>query len=168
MYFNNFNRVLYDFDINGTTKSIAVMDITKNVRIIKETLANITLYDEYDVQDGETPEIIAEKFYGNAKYHWIVMLVNERYDGILDFPQPDRVVDKIITEKYGEGNQYEIHHYERDINNDGVYYIVSENDLAATPITNHDYEYSLNESKRRIKIIDPRLVRQVLAEYNNL
>ena len=168
MYFNKFNKGLYDFNINGKTESIAVIDITKNTRVLKEVLANITLYDEYDVQDGETPEIIAEKFYGNALYHWVILLVNERYDGILDFPQPDRVIEKLITEKYGDGHEYDVHHYEKDVNLDGIFYVVSAGTPGAIEVTNHDYEFGLNESKRRIKLISPSLVQQVVNEYNNL
>ena len=166
MYFEKFNRGLYEFNINGTETSIGVVDITKNVRILKEVLSNITLYDEYDVKDGETPEIIAEKVYGNALYHWVILLVNERYDGILDFPQPDRVIDQLIIDKYGVENIDGIHHYVKEV--DGKFYEVSSDVAGATVVTNKDYEYYLNESKRRIKLISPTLVSQVLKEYNDL
>ena len=166
MYFEKFNRGLYEFNINGTETSIGVVDITKNVRILKEVLSNITLYDEYDVKDGETPEIIAEKVYGNALYHWVILLVNERYDGILDFPQPDRVIDQLIIDKYGVENIDGIHHYVKEV--DGKFYEVSSDVAGATVVTNKDYEYTLNESKRRIKLISPTLVSQVLKEYNDL
>jgi len=168
MYFNNFKRGLYEFNINGKSKSIAIVDITKNTRVLKEVLSNITLYDEYDVKDGETPEIIAEKIYGNALYHWIILLVNERYDGILDFPQPDRVIEKLISEKYGIGNEHKPHHYVKDVNNDDKFYVVSPDTPGATVVTNHDYEFNLNEEKRRIKLISPSLVQQVINEYNSL
>ena len=36
-----------------------------------------------DPVDGETPEIVAEKVYGNAEYHWIIMLANDIYDSDL-------------------------------------------------------------------------------------
>ena len=80
MYFQNFPDIIYDFDINGTTSVIQVKDITRNIRFRRDVLANITIYDEYDVIDGETPEHVAEKFYGNPEYHWVVMLINEVYD----------------------------------------------------------------------------------------
>ena len=64
MYFNEFPNIYYSFKINGKDKFVLIKDITQNVRIRKEILANITLYDEYDIRDGETPEIIAEKIYG--------------------------------------------------------------------------------------------------------
>jgi hypothetical protein len=74
MYFKDFPKFIYDFkyDDSAATKTSVVKDITRNIRFRKEILANITLYDEYDIVDGETPEIIAEKIYGNPEYHWII------------------------------------------------------------------------------------------------
>lgn len=102
MYFKNFPKIYYDFDIkgDGNRQLFIVTDITKNIRFKKEILSNITLYDYYDVRDGETPEIIAEKFYGNAQYHWIVMLANDRYDYINDFPMSTHTLEEHIKQKY--------------------------------------------------------------------
>jgi hypothetical protein len=54
-----------------------------------------------DIRDGDTPEIIADKFYGSPMYHWIVMLTNERYDYVNDFPLPIFELEKHIEDKYG-------------------------------------------------------------------
>lgn len=177
MYFQNFDRGTYDYNINGETKSITVVDITKNVRVFKEILSNITLYDDYDIQDGETPEIIAEKIYGNAQYHWVIMILNERLDGILDFPQPDWVVQQLVEDKYGPPLYDDVnngtnpaweehHHYVKQIN--GVTYEVSEDEPGAEAVSNREYEFSLNESKRRIKLISPLLLEQFLNEFDSL
>ena len=90
MYFKEFPEFLYDFRYTPhETKTAIVKDITRNVRFRKEVLNNIAVYDEYDIVDGETPEIIAEKIYGNPEYHWIIMLANQRYDYLTDFPLPE-------------------------------------------------------------------------------
>ena len=81
MYFKEFPKFIYDFkNPDGSTSTQIVKDITRNVRFRKEVFANISVFDEYDIVDGETPEIIAEKVYGNPKYHWVIMLANERFD----------------------------------------------------------------------------------------
>jgi hypothetical protein len=102
MYFKEFPEMLYDFKYGRKTKTAIVKDITRNVRIRRDLLANITLYDEYDIVDGETPEIIAEKIYGNAEYHWIVMLANGRYDYLTDFPQAQEACRRACLEFYNE------------------------------------------------------------------
>lgn len=101
MYFEKFPKILYDFQNGSNIEYKVVTDITRNVRVLKEILSNITLYDEYDIRDGETPEIIADKFYGSPQYHWIVMLTNDRYDYVNDFPLPIFELEKHIEDIYG-------------------------------------------------------------------
>lgn len=102
MYFKDFPDLFYDFKYGNTneTKVSIVKDITRNIRFRKEIFSNVTLYDEYDIKDGETPEIIAEKVYGNPNYHWIIMLANEKYDRVSDFPLDAYALDSHVQEKY--------------------------------------------------------------------
>jgi hypothetical protein len=163
MYFKNFDKIYYDFEIAGKHQLHIVTDITKNLRFKKEILANITVYDEYDVKDGETPEIIAEKIYGNPNYHWIIMLVNERYDYLNDFPLSTYNLEQHITQKYGAGNEYDTHHYV-----DLKGFIVDADNAEATSVSNYQYEDDLNESKRRIKIVSPSLINTILRNFDSL
>ena len=56
MYFKEFPQFLYDFKYNDyETRTSIVKDITRNVRFRKEVLENISVYDTYDIVDGETP-----------------------------------------------------------------------------------------------------------------
>ena len=101
MYFEQFPTFSYPFDINGKRVFKRVTDITVNVRVRKAILDTVTVYDEYDIQDGETAEIIAEKAYGSPLYHWVVMLINDKYDYIEDFPLPQYEFDQYLRQKYG-------------------------------------------------------------------
>lgn len=160
MYFNNFPNIYYQFNVNGTPVLKVVKDITRNVRFRKAILDQITLFDEYDVKDGETPDIIAAKYYGNSEYHWIVMLCNQRYDYLEDFPKSTRMLEEYINSKYAE--PYGTHHYELDG------FIVSEGTAGAVPVSNYEYEDRLNESKRRIKLISPTMLNQIIANYKSI
>ena len=100
MYFKDFPSYLYDFNYGNDVKTTVVKDITRNIRFKKEILDNIALYDEYDIVDGETPEIISEKFYGTPEYHWVVMLANDKYDYRSDFPIPEFILQKHIQTYY--------------------------------------------------------------------
>jgi hypothetical protein len=163
MYFRNFNDFIYDFEINGERKLTLVKDITQNVRIRTEILSNVTLYDEYDIVDGETPEIIAEKVYGSPEYHWVVMLCNLRFDWIADFPLTYTELDKFVTQKYGAGNENSTHHY---IDDNG--FEVDEDNSQATSVSNFQYEDAVNESKRRIKLISPQLLFKIINSFDQL
>lgn len=101
MYFKDFPSFLYDFNYgNGKTKTTVLKDVTRNIRFKQDLLKNIALYDEYDIVDGETPEIIAERFYGTSEYHWIIMLANEKYDYLKDFPMQETFLQKHIERTY--------------------------------------------------------------------
>ena len=101
MYFDKFPKILYEFNVNNQTEYKLMTDITRNMRVIQEVLANVTLYDEYDIRDGETPEIIADRVYGSPFYHWVIMLVNDKYDYLNDWPLPQVELDEFIKDKYG-------------------------------------------------------------------
>lgn len=161
MYFKDFPNFLYDFKYGDSLKTSIVTDITRNVRVRKEILANITLYEEYDIEDGETPELIAEKIYGDAKYHWIIMLTNNTIDYITDFPLEENRLVKVIQDKYVNINA--IHHYE---NSDG--YVVNSDEPTAYPVSNNEYERRLNEAKRKIKIVSPQLISTILKNFKDL
>jgi hypothetical protein len=163
MYFKDFPKFLYDFNYTSTdtNKTSVVTDITRNVRFRKELFSAIAYYDEYDIVDGETPEIIAEKIYGNPEYHWIIMLANDKYDYISDFPLAEPQLARHIAEVYGP-NANGIKHYI-----DARGFTVNSDFPGAVPETFSDHERKINESKRRIKIISPQLVNTILKNFKD-
>ena len=100
MYFKNFNLIPYVFNIGGKEVVRLMRDITTNVRIRTEVLPNITIYDTYEFEDGDTPDIIAAKYYGSSELHWAIMIANEMFDYDRDFPKSSGELDDIINEKY--------------------------------------------------------------------
>jgi hypothetical protein len=101
MYFKDFPKFLYDFNYgDNVTKTSLVRDITRNIRFRRDILANISLYDEYDIVDGETVEIIAEKVYGTPEYHWVILLANEKFDYVSDFPLMEPELQRHIKTSY--------------------------------------------------------------------
>jgi len=143
------------------TKAWALTDITRNIRFRRDILANVTVYDNYDIVAGETPEIVAEKVYGNAQYHWVIMLANDRYDYLADWPMTQVALDQYVIDKYA-GNADAVHHY---VDYDG--FIVSSDIPGAASISNRQYEDNLNESKRTIKIISRDLISTVLKNFKD-
>lgn len=169
MFFERYPYLPYPLPIGDKQEFRLVKDITLNIRFKRDILDNISLYDEYDIEEGETPEIIAEKLYSDANLYWIIMLYNERYDVVNDFPLPTDVLHEYVTQKYGEGNEYKQHyiygmpHWETP---DGL--IVDEGIPFASAITNFDYEFNENEKKRRIRVISPKLIDQIVREADDL
>lgn len=169
MYFSKIPNIYYDFVINGVHQMKVLKDVTVNVRFIADLLSNITVYDEYDILDGETPEIIATKVYGNPQYHWIIMLANDRYDYREDFPMDYTTLHKYVIKKYGAGNEYAHHHWiSSHIGIEGHHYIVDEFFPTKTSVSNFQYEETENEKKRRIKLISKPMLDVVLKQYSKM
>ena len=87
MYFATMPNIYYDFiDKDGQPYIKIVKDITSNVRYVQSLLQNITVYDYYDIIDGESLEIISTKVYGTPNYHWMLAILNEIFDYRQDMP----------------------------------------------------------------------------------
>jgi hypothetical protein len=152
--------MLYDYQIGNDTQIFLMTDITRNIRFRKEVLANITVYDYYDIVDGETPEVISDKIYGTPEYHWVIMLANDLYDYRSDFPMTYTALQQYVTDKYGSAAD-SIHHWQDPTGK----YVVDQTYSGATSVSNRQYEETVNETKRRIKIVSPTLIQKVLKNY---
>ena len=120
-YFDKFPRIIYSFDSGNAVTGFVMTDILRRVKADAVNLTNTLAYDEYDVRDGETPEIVADKVYNNADLHWVVLIANEIIDPRFDWPLNSLALDNYITDKYGAANVFATHHYENS-SGDTVYY----------------------------------------------
>lgn len=134
MYFQKFPQTLYSLD---DRKSVQVVTNILQRVIIKDGIKNnLSLFDEYDIIDGETPEIVAHKFYNNAGYHWLVLHMNDVIDPRFDWPLSTRMLNQYIQSKYTSA--FNIHHYEDTKNNviNGRVIIRSVNEFANVHVGN--------------------------------
>jgi len=125
MYFKSFPYTYYSLD-NTTTVQV-VTNITNRVTLSDEVKNNLGLYDEYDIKDGETPELVADKFYNNSELHWLVLHYNEIIDPRFDWPLDTNKLNKYVDSKYTDVNA--VHHFEDANGNytNGNAYILSSN-----------------------------------------
>jgi hypothetical protein len=74
--------------------------LVTRARLIEQLQNNPMLFYEYAIQDGDTPEIIAEKYYGDPFRYWIILLSNEIFDPLWDWPLSDQMFLQYIDTKY--------------------------------------------------------------------
>lgn len=162
MYFERFPYTYYSLD-DGATAQI-IKNITFRVAISKALKEEYGAYDEYDVLDGETPEIVSDRIYGNSTYHWVILHFNDIIDPRFEWPLSSYNLLQYCTAKYTNIN--DIHHYE-DIDGNIVFEGSSGGPVGSFPVTNFDYESSLNEQKRRIKILKPQYLNDIVSEFED-
>ena len=73
-YFNRFPLIAYD--IKGTKQYKLLPDILRRVKLRTGIRNGSFLFDKYNVKQGEKPEDIAFKWFGDAEYHWIILMTN--------------------------------------------------------------------------------------------
>ena len=73
-YFSKYPVYQYDLEDNQNRKLIT--DILRRVAMKANVLANTQVFDNYTVKDGEQPDIVADKYYGDSTLHWVIVLVN--------------------------------------------------------------------------------------------
>ena len=110
-YFTYFPTLLYDPIGNNNPR--LVTDIFSRIRLRSAVKKEVVMLDPYDVKEGETPEIVADKHHGSAFYHWVVMMTNGLSDVNHDWPKSTRQRQLYMEDKYGGAdNQFATHHYE--------------------------------------------------------
>lgn len=140
------------------------MNITARTKILASYKTNAKVYYEHTIVDGETPEIIADKFYDDADLSWVVMIFNDIFNIYKDWPQDQYTLEQYIYDKYE--NPYGIHHYVSASTGN----IVGQEHVSydRVPVTNYEYEVDLNDSKRTIKLILPELVGGIVSQHKEL
>ena len=98
-YFNYFPKTLYTAN-NSSAGLDTVTNIIARFGFESTLKENSSAFYKYDIKDGDTPEIIASKYYDNSERHWIVLMFNDIFDPQFDWPLRDRVLVDYIDAKY--------------------------------------------------------------------
>jgi hypothetical protein len=181
MYFSLFPNIIYKFSGENTAR--LVTDIIKRVKVRDTILTTATLYDLYFVKDGETPHVLAAKYYNNPELHWILMLTNTMIDPMFDWPMHSIILNRFIENKYG-ATKYDVHHYQLvspfewrngmtmphdpDFGPDYGADLYEPAIEEIIPITNTEYEEHKNDLARQINLFKPELVPQMIQEFTTL
>ncbi len=105
-YFRHFPKTFYtpDTDTDGLD---TVTNVIARFKIADGLIENTNMFYPYDVQDTDTPEIIADKMYGTPERHWIVLSLNKIIDPQWDWPMRQENFVEYLNKKYeteGTGN----------------------------------------------------------------
>ena len=116
-FFDKFPRIAYDINKSGYTNFETITNIFFRIGVVRDALSDATSYYVYDIQDDDTPEIVAENVYGDAGAYWIILYANDIVDPQYDWPLNHHAFYNYIVDKYGSvaNAKTTIHHYEKVI-----------------------------------------------------
>ena len=175
-YFDRFPLMAYDVAANGNYKLLP--DILRRVKLRSGLRSGSFLFDNYDVQDGEKPEDIAFKWFGDAEYHWVILMTNNVTDRYYQWPLTQPQFQEHLTDKYGAGSEDAVHHYEKTTDSgrtssngpsDYSHKVECNSDDGIPDIiTNRQYEQRLQDKYRSIRLLDTRYLSTFIEEFENL
>jgi hypothetical protein len=193
-YFNTLPKVVYTD--NGVSR--VYTNLMARASVVPEFLKNPAIYYKYSIQEMDTPEIIAAKYYGDSYRYWIVLFTNELLDPQWSWPLNSRAFEDYVNQKYFEVNPKNVvHHYEKSITQFNTAYlttvtntvIIDDEDYQFVDVSKYskningelvnftiekravslyEYELRLNEAKRDINILNSSYVNDIEKQLKNL
>ena len=244
-FFKHIPNIEYDFKSDG--KFYEAKDLFRKVSTWSYLQEAVAGYSYYRITEGERPDVVASRLYGDSTLYWLFFLVNENLQDLSDWPKSDNLFLKFMDRKYpgtclvassstdivsydhsldedkqlanrkftlGEkvSQSSDIYGFVTDINpthnrvtlnsvigtftasgtatgadsgksftissvineQDAVHHYTNSNNFNTTiatgntPVTNLDYERTLNEDKHTIRYIEPAYVGRVIREFSEL
>ena len=179
-YFRNIPKVGYDIYGTEPNKYLNVTNIMKRISFKPSVIEDISDYYPYRVNDGERPDTISYQKYGTVAYAYLIMLVNDIYDPLFDWPLTSQQFEKYLTSKYGSVSTamgttkyyYQIVRAEvartgtservpavKFIVDQTAYDALDEGDRSTQ--TQYEWEDELNDNKRDIKLINAAFIQDI-------
>ena len=174
-YFSKFPLFAYDMKNNDNYKLLP--DILRRVKLRATIKSGGMLFDRYDVKEGEKPEDVAYKWFGDAELHWVILMTNNITDRYYGWPMNSAQFVEFLADKYGD-NTDAVHHYEipRDSGrttgrgpSDYSHLVEVNSDTDnAISISNRQFEEREQDKKRQIQLLDKSLVGDFISEFDRL
>ena len=173
-YFKRFPLMIYDMKNDGNYTLLP--DILKRVKQRNAIKDGQFIFDTYDVVNGESPETVAYKWFGDAQLHWVILMTNNVTNRYYDWPMNSVQFQAMLEDKYD--NPDGIHHYEVSQDsgrttgqgpNDYSHKVeVTSDTTNASSISNREYEEREQDRKRSIRLLDRKYLGDFIDEFNNL
>ena len=175
-YFSRFPMMTYDVAGNKNYKLLP--DILRRVKLRSGLRSSSFMFEKYDVKDGENPEDVAFKWFGDPEYHWVILMTNNVTDRYYQWPLSQPQFAEHLTDKYGAGNEDATHHFEKTTDsgktsssgpNDFSHKVECNSDDGDPDIiTNRIYEERKQDEYRSIRLLDPQFLDTFVEEFDNL
>ena len=114
-FLDKFPKIPYNISGTKPANYNLVTNIFFRFSFLRDIINNASAYEEYTIRDGDTPEIVAHKYYGDSEAYWLILYANDIYDPQYDWPLTQQNFNNYIETKYGSvaNSQAQMHHYEK-------------------------------------------------------
>lgn len=110
--------------VDNNNNLFSLKNLVTRAELVDKLKNNVNLFYEYGVQDSDTPESIAHKYYGDQNRYWIVLMANNLFDAEWDWPLTTNEFTAYLNNKYSAAaaeagldvlsyTSSTVHHYEK-------------------------------------------------------
>jgi len=188
MYFSIVPNISYDEKPISYPFSEADFVTAKNFfrryRVNDDVFSNAIFFEKYSIEEGERPDTLADKAYGDPFYDWVILLTNNMVNAQYDWPLTNYQIYKTLESEY-EDPYGTIHHYEtyeigqypeglrvdeefynstHKININGSILTKNGNEICR-PVTIAEWFSVENEKKREIYLLKPEYVQSFVDDF---
>jgi hypothetical protein len=188
MYFSLVPNIAYDekpikFPFSESDYVIA-KNFFRRYKVNDDIFSNVVYFKKYAITDGERPDTVADKAYGDPFYDWVVLMTNNLVNAQFDWPKTNYQLYKELEAKFD--NPYgTIHHYEtyeigqypaglvvdeafyngqQKLNINGSVQLKNGNEICR-PVTIAEWYTSENEKKREIFLLKPQYLESFVDDF---
>ena len=164
---------------------VTAKNFFRRYKVNENVFSSAVYFNKYAIRDGERPDSLAKRFYGNQFYDWVILITNNMVNAQYDWPMQNyelyKVLEQEFDDPYSQINHYEIKeamgHYAaglhvdkafydgtHKLNIDGVVTLKNGNEIAS-PITVAEHYHVENEKKREIFLLKQNYVRSFVDDF---
>ena len=188
-YFRELPNLYYQSqlkDRNSSTEYSLVKNLFRRTKLRDDLQSVFTLFNKYQIRDGERPDTIANRLYGDSGLDWVVMIVAGIVNVRDQWPLSDKELYKYAENKYGtELNSTRFFETTEVKDSSGRVILPAgkvvdsgftipkpDTDTATlnpvAGVSNYDYEVRVNQEKRQIFILKEEYLGMFLNDMRNI
>jgi len=163
---------------------VTAKNFFRRYKLNDDVFSYAVFFKKYAIEDGERPDILAKRAYGDPFYDWVILLTNNMVNAQYDWPMSNHEVNKVLESEYDDAYT-EIAYYEtikigqyaaglrvdeaffnaqHKINNNGTVSIVNGSAICG-PVTVAEDFYRKNEEKREIYLLKPAYFQSFVDDF---
>ena len=163
---------------------VTAKNFFRRYKINDNVFSYVAFLQKYTIVDGDRPDTLAEKLYGDPFYDWVILLTNNLVNAQYDWPMSNyslsKILEKEFDDPYGTIHHYETYEYgpyPAGLRVDAVFYnkthklningqIVTKNgNEICRPVTIVEHYTAENEKKREIYLLKPTFLTAFVDEF---
>ncbi len=188
MYFKILPNIIYDekpikYPFSNSDKVVA-NNFFRRYKLNDDIFDYAVYFNKYAILDGERPDSLAQKLYGNPNFDWVILLTNNMVNAQYDWPMSNRelslVLEKEFTNPFAEIMYYrtiEIGTYKKGMRVDETFYnkqhkinvngtiVLKNGSEISSPVSVAQHYMEENEKKREIYLLKSDYFQSFVADF---